>query len=316
MQDHDDSKGSWFFDRNLNSLLFWRAQVIAPFFNMIDIDSIPPRAGIGLKNEHIRAILEAKPGLAFLEIHAENYMGDGGPLLRYLEAIREIYPLSLHGVGLSIGGHRSLDREHLKRLRGLNERYSPGLFSEHLAWSSHDTGFLADLLPLPYSIATFERVRDHINETQEYMGRQMLLENPASYLSFEDSTMGEAEFISRLVEATGCGLLLDVNNVFVSARNLKTSAQDYLNAYPLAHVQEIHLAGHDVSTDENAEPVLIDDHASPVSDDVWALYADVIKRTGLLPTLIERDNNVPPLKELVAEADYANSLAQIHRKAA
>jgi uncharacterized protein len=279
-------------------------------------NKIPNLAGIGLKNEHIRDILANKPALGFLEIHAENYMGDGGPLLRYLEAIREIYPISLHGVGLSIGGPRALDRSHLKRLRGLNERFSPGLFSEHLAWSTHDTGFLADLLPLPYSMETYERVRDHISETQEFMGRQMLLENPASYLSFADSTMGEAEFISKLVDATGCGLLLDVNNVFVSARNLKTSAHDYLNSYPLAHVQEIHLAGHEVSTDNNLETVLIDDHGSPVSDDVWGLYADVIERTGPLPTLIERDNNVPPLKELVAEADYANHVAQNQRKAA
>ncbi len=277
---------------------------------------LPPLAGIGLKNEHIRALLEQQPALGFVEIHAENYMGDGGPLLRYLERLREIYPLSLHGVGLSIGGPRALDRTHLQRLRNLNERFSPGLFSEHLAWSTHDTGFLADLLPLPYTKATFERVRDHIAETQEFMGRQMLLENPASYLAFDDSTMGEAEFISRLVDATGCGLLLDVNNVFVSARNLKTSSQDYLNAYPLAHVQEIHLAGHEIATDDNAETVLIDDHGSPVSDDVWGLYAEVIERTGPLPTLIERDNNVPPLMELVAEADYANRISQSRRKAA
>jgi uncharacterized protein len=285
-----------------------------PFFDMKH--EIPALAGIGLKNEHIRALLEERPAVGFLEIHAENYMGDGGPLLRYLEAICEIYPLSLHGVGLSIGGQCSLDREHLKRLRSLNERFKPGLFSEHLAWSTHDTGFLADLLPLPYSIQTFERVRDHIAETQEFMGRQMLLENPASYLKFDDSTMGEAEFISRLVGATGCGLLLDVNNVFVSARNLNTSADDYLNAYPIAQVQEIHLAGHEVSTDENSDIVLIDDHGSPVGDDVWQLYADVIARTGPLPTLIERDNNVPPLNELLAEATYANRVAQTRRKAA
>jgi uncharacterized protein len=286
-----------------------------PFSVMID-KAIPSRAGIGLKNEHIRALLVEQPKLGFLEIHAENYMGDGGPLLRYLEAVREIYPLSLHGVGLSIGGPLALNREHLKRLRMLNDRFSPGLFSEHLAWSTHDTGFLADLLPLPYTVKTFERVRDHIAQTQEFMGRQMLLENPASYLSFEDSTMGEAEFITRLVDATGCGLLLDVNNVFVSARNLKTSAHDYLDQYPLARVQEIHLAGHEVSIDDAKQTVLIDDHGSPVSEDVWALYADVIDRTGHLPTLLERDNNVPPLHELVTEAHYADGIAQNRRKAA
>ncbi len=277
--------------------------------------TIPPRAGIGLKNEHIKALLETRPDLGFLEIHAENYMGDGGPLLHMLEALRETYPISLHGVGLSIGGPRELDREHLKRLRGLNDRFRPGLFSEHLAWSTHDTGFLADLLPLPYTQSTLARVVNHITETQNYMGRQMLLENPASYLSFDDSTMSEADFIAAIVKRTGCGLLLDVNNVFVSARNLKTNEADYLESYPLAHVQEIHVAGHEIATDSSGERVLIDDHGSPVSDDVWALLADVINRTGPLPILIERDNNVPPLKDLVAEAHVADRLTQ-QRKAA
>jgi uncharacterized protein len=278
--------------------------------------TIPPTAGIGLKNEHIRALLDTKPRLGFLEIHAENYMGDGGPLLHFLEKLRENYPISLHGVGLSIGGPLDLDKEHLKRLRALNDRYQPGLFSEHLAWSTHDTGFLADLLPLPYTAATLRRVIDHIDQTQEFMGRQMLLENPASYLTFEESTFTEADFISEIVKATGCGLLLDVNNVFVSARNLKTKEIDYLDAYPLAHVQEIHVAGHEVAQDCHGEAVLIDDHGSAVSDDVWALLEDVLKRTGPKPILIERDNNVPPLDELVAEAHMADALLQSKRRAA
>jgi uncharacterized protein len=280
------------------------------------VSQIPAQAGIGLKNEHIRAILESRPQLGFLEIHAENYMGDGGPLLNFLEELRAIYPLSLHGVGLSVGGPRDLDQSHLKRLRALNDRYKPGLFSEHLAWSTHDTGFLADLLPLPYTQATLQRVISHIDETQNYMGRQMLLENPASYLTFDESTLSEADFIAAIVKATECGLLLDVNNVFVSARNLKTKEIDYLNAYPLSHVQEIHVAGHEVSRDMNDETVLIDDHGSPVSEDVWALLGNVLDRTGPLPILIERDNNVPPLQDLVDEAHLADRLLQRQRKAA
>ena len=269
---------------------------------------VPARSGLGLKAEHYRDILNAAPDLGFFEVHAENYMGDGGPPHRYLTAIRETYPLSLHGVGLSIGGAGPLDRDHLKRLRALNDRYQPGLFSEHLAWSTHDTGYLGDLLPLPYTQETLQRVCDHIDETQNAMGRQMLLENPSSYLSFEESTWAEAEFIAEIARRTGCGLLLDVNNVFVSARNLNTSARDYLDAYPLALVQEIHLAGHDVASDAAGVEVLIDAHGSAVADGVWALYADVINKTGPLPSLIERDNNVPPLASLLAEARRADDV--------
>lgn len=267
---------------------------------------LPARSGLGLKAEHYRGILEQLPDVGFFEIHAENYMGEGGPPHRYLTAIREAYPLSLHGVGLSIGGAGPLDREHLKRLRALNDRYEPGLFSEHLAWSSHDTGYLSDLLPLPYTEETLVRVANHIDETQTAMGRQMLLENPASYLSFAESTWAEAEFIAEIVRRTGCGLLLDVNNVFVSARNLGTNAAGYLDSYPLAHVREIHLAGHDLSSDGAGQEVLIDAHGSEVCDDVWDLYGQVLARTGALPSLIERDNNVPPLAVLLDEARRAD----------
>ena len=267
---------------------------------------LPARSGLGLKAEHYRGILEQLPDVGFFEIHAENYMGEGGPPHRYLTAIREAYPLSLHGVGLSIGGAGPLDREHLKRLRVLNDRYEPGLFSEHLAWSSHDTGYLSDLLPLPYTEETLVRVANHIDETQTAMGRQMLLENPASYLSFAESTWAEAEFIAEIVRRTGCGLLLDVNNVFVSARNLGTNAAGYLDSYPLAHVREIHLAGHDLSSDGAGQEVLIDAHGSEVCDDVWDLYGQVLARTGALPSLIERDNNVPPLAVLLDEARRAD----------
>ena len=268
--------------------------------------NIPARGGLGLKAEHYRAVLAAKPELGFFEIHAENYMGEGGPPHRYLTAIRQDYPLSLHGVGLSIGGNRPLDKSHLQRLRALIERYQPGLFSEHLAWSTHDTGYLSDLLPLPYTASTLTQVCAHIDETQSALGRQMLLENPSIYLSFDESSYSEADFIAETVRRTGCGLLLDVNNVFISAANLKTSVLAYIDAYPLAHVQEIHLAGHDVTTDTEGETLLLDTHGADVAIPVWELYAEVIARTGPLPTLIERDNNVPALEDLVAEARRAD----------
>lgn len=268
--------------------------------------NIPARGGLGLKAEHYRAVLAAKPELGFFEIHAENYMGEGGPPHRYLTAIRQDYPLSLHGVGLSIGGNRPLDKSHLQRLRALIERYQPGLFSEHLAWSTHDTGYLSDLLPLPYTASTLTQVCAHIDETQSALGRQMLLENPSSYLSFDESSYSEADFIAETVRRTGCGLLLDVNNVFISAANLKTSVLAYIDDYPLAHVQEIHLAGHDVTTDTEGETLLLDTHGADVAIPVWELYAEVIARTGPLPTLIERDNNVPALEDLVAEARRAD----------
>jgi uncharacterized protein len=271
---------------------------------------IPARGGIGLKGEHYGSILDTKPDLGFFEIHAENYMGEGGLPHASLTAIRENYPLSLHGVGLSIGGAKPLDQEHLARLKALNDRYEPGLFSEHLAWSTHDVGYLSDLLPLPYTSETLARVCAHIDETQSYVGRQMLLENPSSYLTFDESTMDEAEFISEIVKRTGCGLLLDINNVYISAHNIKISAQAYLAAYPLKHVQEIHLAGHTETKDDAGLSVIIDDHASPVVDGVWDLFAYTIAQTGPLPVLIERDDNVPALQELLDEAHFANNILQ------
>jgi uncharacterized protein (UPF0276 family) len=283
---------------------------------MMTPSTIPQSAGIGLKPAHYRDILALRPALGFFEIHAENYMGDGGPPHRYLSAIREHYPLSLHGVGLSIGGARPLDRQHLARLKSLNDRYQPGLFSEHLAWSTHDTGYLGDLLALPYTDTTLARVAGHISETQDCMGRQMLLENPSSYLAFAESTWSEPAFIAEVVRRTGCGLLLDINNVFVSAHNLKTDPRSYIDEYPLAHVREIHLAGHAAATDDDGEPLLIDAHGSDVADPVWSLYATVIARTGPLPTLIERDANIPPLGDLLGEAQRADRLMQRLRSAA
>jgi uncharacterized protein len=264
--------------------------------------------GVGLKPEHIDEILRDRPRLGFFEIHAENYMGDGGPPHRRLEAIRAIYPLSLHGVGLSIGSPRPLDGEHLARLAALERRYQPGLFSEHLAWSSHNEGYLNDLLPLPYTGETLAAVCAHIDQVQEGMGRRMLLENPSTYVLFSESTMSETDFIGEIAKRTGCGLLLDVNNVMVCATNHGFDAASYLDAFPLQHVGEIHLAGFAEAKDDFGHPLLIDAHDSPVREAVWGLYRDVISRTGPIPTLIEWDNDVPEWSRLLGEARLAEQL--------
>lgn len=268
---------------------------------------IPPRGGVGLKPEHYRAILESEPDIGWFEIHAENYMGEGGPPHAYLTAIRERYPVSLHGVGLSIGGAGPLDKAHLSRLRALADRYEPGLFSEHLAWSSHDTVYLNDLLPLPYTEATLDRVCAHIDEVQEAMGRRMLLENPSTYVAYAETTMSEVAFLRAVVRRTGCGLLLDVNNVFVQATNHGFAPADYLAAFPVEHVGEVHLGGHAEDEDADGAPLLIDDHGCEVADPVWALYRDAVLKTGPVPTLIEWDNDVPAWDVLLAEARRADA---------
>jgi uncharacterized protein len=266
---------------------------------------LPNRAGVGLKAEHVDAILADRPDLGFFEIHAENYMGEGGPAHRRLEAIRALYPLSLHGVGLSIGSPRPLDKEHLARLSALARRYEPGLFSEHLAWSSHNEGFFSDLLPLPYTSETLASVCDHVDETQEALGRRMLLENPSTYLLFAESTISETDFLAEIARRTGCGLLLDLNNVIVSAANHGFDPNAYLDAFPLRHVGEIHLAGYAESEDDAGRLLLIDAHDSPVRDGVWTLYAETIRRIGGAPTLVEWDNDVPDWPTLFAEARRA-----------
>lgn len=271
---------------------------------------VPARAGVGLKPEHYREILDTSPGIGWFEIHAENYMCDGGPPHKYLTAIRERYPLSLHGVGLSIGSDGPLDREHLGRLKALNERYEPGLFSEHLAWSTHDGVYLNDLLPVPYTRETLARVADHIDEVQETLGRRMLLENPSTYVRFETSTMSELEFLEGIVSRTGCGLLLDVNNVYVSATNHDYGAAEYLHDFPLEHIGEIHLGGHAPETGDAGEPLLIDSHDREVIDPVWSLYESVIARAGPMPTLIEWDSDIPSWDVLAAQAARAENILQ------
>ncbi len=269
---------------------------------------IPKRAGVGLKAAHYDDILQNRPDIGWFEVHAENYMGAGGPPHRTLETIRQSYPLSLHGVGLSIGGDKPLDLAHLARLRDLNQRYDPGFFSEHLAWSTHDDFFFNDLLPVPYTEEALTRCGDHIDQVQESLGRQMLLENPSTYVAFAESSMSEIEFLKALTARTGCGLLLDVNNVFVSATNHDYSPEDYIDAFPIEHVGEIHLGGHAKDQDDHGAALLIDAHDRAVADPVWTLYERTIARAGNLPTLIEWDNELPGWQELFAQAQSADAI--------
>jgi uncharacterized protein (UPF0276 family) len=270
--------------------------------------AIPARAGVGLKPEHYREILEKSPDVGFFEVHAENYMGAGGPPHRYLEAIRARYPLSLHGVGLSIGSARGLDGAHLQRLKELVRRYEPGRFSEHLAWSTHESGFLNDLLPLPYTDETLQIVCEHIDEVQSAIGCQMLLENPSVYVLFAESVIPETEFMREIAKRTGCGLLLDVNNVEVSATNVKYNPVAYIDAFPVEYVGEFHLAGFAEAEDDNGDRLLIDAHGSPVEPSVWSLYRRAVQRAGAKPTLIEWDNDVPSWSMLYDEAMKAELL--------
>lgn len=270
--------------------------------------ALPARAGLGLKPEHYETVLAKRPDVGFFEVHAENYMGAGGPPHRYLEAIAALYPLSLHGVGLSIGAARGLDKAHLKRLCSLIDRYQPQSFSEHLAWSTHDTGFLNDLLPLPYTEETLARVVDHVDETQQALGRRLLLENPSTYLLFTDSTIDEVDFLATIAQRTGCGLLLDANNVMVSAVNHRLDAATYIDRFPVELVGEIHLAGYDETVDDAGDRLLIDAHGTAVKSDVVALYEHVLARSGPLPTLIEWDNDVPDFVTLHAEAARADAM--------
>ena len=263
--------------------------------------------GAGFKHEHEADIFGGPKCLDFFEIHAENYMGAGGPPHRLLRPIRENYPLSIHGVGLSIGGAGPLDREHLRRLSGLVLAYCPALFSEHLAWSSHDGVFLNDLLPLPYNETSLAHVCTHIDQVQDILGRRMLLENPSTYVAFVTSTMSEIEFLRAVVRRTGCGLLLDVNNVYVSSVNHGFDAAAYLDAFPVEHVGEFHLAGFAEDRDSDGARLLIDAHGCPVSEAVWRLYRRVIARSDA-PTLIEWDNDVPAFAVLAAQAERARDM--------
>jgi uncharacterized protein (UPF0276 family) len=267
--------------------------------------ALPKKPGVGYKAQHFADIVENAAPVEWLEIHAENYMGDGGRPLAQLRHLAERFAFSVHGVGLSIGGESALDEAHLGRLKHLCDWLQPASFSEHLAWSSHDETFLNDLLPLPYTSATVACVADHIDRVQEVLGRRILLENPSSYLAFADAEMSEVEFLREVARRTGCGLLLDVNNVFVSATNLNFSAEAYLEAFPTDLVGEVHLGGHHVDVDDHGAPLLIDSHGAQIVDPVWKLYAGLIARSGAVPTLIEWDSDVPDWSVLAAEAQRA-----------
>lgn len=267
--------------------------------------AIPAQAGIGLRSPHHREVLHGKPAVAWLEVHSENFFGAGGPNPRYLDAIRADYPISLHGVGLSLGSTDPLDVEHLAELKGLIARCEPGLVSEHLAWSSVAGRYLNDLLPLPYTEEALKHICLRIGQTQDYLGRQLLIENLSSYLRFAHATIPEWEFLAAVAELTGCGILLDVNNIYVSAVNHDFDPYLYIQAIPSAAIQELHLAGfHD------AGDCLIDTHGTPVSAAVWRLYRHTLRCHGLKPTLIEWDTAIPALPVLLQEAAKAQSLME------
>lgn len=273
-----------------------------------DASGLPSRCGVGLKSGHLRQVCDTLPDAGFFEVHAENFMVTGGPLHHYLGRIREHYALSIHGVALSIGGDAPLDLHHLDRLRDLIDRYQPQQFSEHLAWSTHDDVFLNDLLPLPYNRHSLQQVCDHIDQAQSRLGRRMLLENPATYVEFDASTIDESDFICRIIDRTGCGLLLDVNNLHVNSVNHGRDARATLQQLPLHAVGEIHLAGFAQQCDSAGAPLLIDSHGAPVAPGVWDLYRFALSLTGPVPTLLERDNDVPALDVLLAEARQADRL--------
>lgn len=273
---------------------------------------IDARAGAGLKPAHIPTILDDRPDVGWFEVHAENYMGAGGPPHFFLERIRALYPLSVHGVGLSIGSADGLAPGHLARLKTVVDRYQPCVVSEHLAWSTHGGAFLNDLLPLPCTRETLDLVARHVDEAQTALGRQILIENPSTYLRFDVEEMSETEFLRELARRSGCGLLLDVNNVVVSAANHGFDAARYLAVFPVEHVREIHLAGHAVLEGRGTK-LLVDTHDRPVADPVWKLWCDLIDRIGPVPTLIEWDADVPAWRRLAAEVARAECALQARR---
>ncbi|WP_018268513.1 MNIO family bufferin maturase [Methylosinus sp. LW4] len=269
---------------------------------------LPALAGVGFKPTHFDAILSGAPSVGFFEIHAENYMGDGGPPHRQLSRLRQEYPLSIHGVGLSIGSSEPIDRRHLERLRALCDRYRPAGVSEHLAWSTHGGVFFNDLLPLPYTRETLARAIDKIDEIQNFLGRQILLENPATYLSFAETELSEPELLAEIADRSGCGLLLDVENIYVTATNKGFEAADYLSRFAFAPVREIHLAGHFETRGARGEPFALDAHCAPVAEAVWALFSRALAQTGPVATLVEWDNETPEWAALAREAQRAQSI--------
>ena len=271
------------------------------------VQPMPVKAGIGLRAPHMAEIMAKRPTVGWLEVHAENYMGFG-PAYRAIERLRSDYPVSLHGVGLSLGGADGIDDEHLARLKRLADSLDPFLVSEHLAWCDVEGTYLNDLMPLPCTEESLDLMADHIDIVQSRLGRRILIENPSAYLRYRHSPIPEPEFLAALARRTGCGLLCDINNIFVSARNLGFDAGDYLAALPADSIGEFHLAGHAANA-VGGQTILIDDHGSAVSDEVWALHGEALRRLGRRPTLIEWDSRLPALDDLIAEAAKADALA-------
>jgi uncharacterized protein (UPF0276 family) len=271
--------------------------------------AIPACAGIGLRAEHYEDVLAQRPAVGWFEVHSENYFGAGGKPLHYLQRVRELYPLSLHGVGLSLGSSDPLNRQHLAKLKALMQRIEPGLVSEHLAWGSLDGVYFNDLLPLPYTEEALAHMVERVQATQEFLGREILIENASSYLQFEFSTIPEWEFVTELAQRSGCGLLLDVNNIYVNAMNHHFDPRQFLQAVPLEAVKEIHLAGHTLKRFADGE-IRIDTHDQLVCREVWALYGQAVARFGAVPVLIEWDRNLPPLEVLVSEAVKADDILE------
>ncbi len=275
---------------------------------------VPSRAGAGLKAVHYQTIIDNQPDIGWFEVHPENYMGRGGAPLRYLERIRADYPISLHSVGTSLGSHQPLDQNHLRNLKKLVDRFQPGLVSEHLSWSHGYEWFTHDLIPLIYNQEVLDLVVSHIQQVQDYLQRQILIENPSSYLQFKQSDIPEQEFWVEAAKRSGAGLLLDVNNVYVSCRNHNWDIEEYLAPIPAELIGEIHLAGHAVQALGDQE-LLIDDHGSPICTAVWELYRNCIDRIGSVPTLIERDSNIPGFDTLYKEVQFAEHYLQSSREA-
>lgn len=272
----------------------------------------PRRAGVGLRGVHHLDWLERRPACGWLEAHAENYFADGGPLPALLDALRADYPLSLHGVGLGLAGTDPLDRDHLGRLKALVDRHEPQVVSEHLCWGAIQGIHFNDLLPIPFTHESLAHVCARVTQVQETLGRTLLIEHLASYVSFDESELEEAAFLGELCRRTGCGLLLDLNNLYVNARNLRIDASAFLEALPADAIGEIHLAGHTQITvdagDGHTDTVLIDTHGSAVCEEVWQLYRHALRRFGLRPTLIEWDTDIPPLELLLGEAQRADAI--------
>lgn len=271
------------------------------------VGPIPAQAGVGLRFVHHREVVETRPAVAWFEVHSENYLG-GGPTPAILEQVRRNYPISLHGVGLSLGSAEGLSKTHLARIRALIDRVQPGLVSEHLSWSVVDGVYLADLLPLPMTQEALDVVCRNVEHAQHALKRRLLIENPSSYLRYRHSTIPEWEFLADVARRSGCGILCDVNNIFVSASNHGWSASEYLSALPVDAIGEIHLAGHSVRELEPGRSIRIDDHGSKVRPEVWALYAEAVGLFGSVPTLIEWDTAIPALDVLLAEARIADRI--------